>query len=94
MQESLKRFVYEILPDLQEKLSSLTDWIYYLFSIINFSELELQKHAKIYLMHKKFTKVVEENVATSHICLKKFQKELVVSIYFFMLFNKIIINNI
>lgn len=80
MQEALKNFVHEVLPSLQEKLSSLTDWIYYLVNIINLSELELQKNAKIYLMHKEFTKVVEDNVAMSHSCLKKFQDELVVSI--------------
>ena len=86
----MKKFVFEVLPDLQEKLSCLTDWIYYLVNIINLSELELQKNAKIYLIHQEFSKVVEGNVAMSHICLKKFQDELVVSILFLMLYIFII----
>lgn len=70
----------ELLPDLQDKLTHLASWIYYLVSIVNLSEIELQNHAKIYMMHKDFTKVVKENVANSHSCLKKFQEILIVSI--------------
>lgn len=82
IQEALKTFVEELLPCLQDKLSNMTSWIYYLVSVMNLSEVELQNHAKIYMLHKEFTKVVEENVLTSHGALKKFQDILVVSFIF------------
>ncbi|XP_035211826.1 dynein heavy chain 7, axonemal-like [Stegodyphus dumicola] len=74
--EFVKSFIQEPLDVFKQKLQLLSSWIYYLCGILNFTRSELEHHAKIFIMHKDFPKVIAENSLVAKNSLKKFQESL------------------